>query len=134
MREAEATYCSKCTMRPAVNFIRCRDTGRSLQLCDDCLKREDPIAAEAKNATCQYCGEPRCSGKPDVMADLAGLWRETSWLWLCESCSAEYYSFITERERAIAQRLSFPEQLEQRKKIVALADSHLKELVARRDN
>ena len=136
----ETRLCVKCGIRPATNHICYGGTGRTDDVCDECLLVDDsPVAKftaaltdEAKNARCCYCGGFPCGGGPDTISQITG--GPTQNRWMCMSCSAEYCSFTQRALESITSVLNHADQIARIKEIGADADSHMRAFVARRDN
>ena len=136
MPASSHNLCAKCGIRAASTHVCHGDAGKSVSLCDECLPKEDPLAAafinEARNAKCQYCGGSPCSGGTNPFqhwhrADVAKRW-------MCMPCSTEYYTFIQRRLVNLSENLTQEDQNEMIRCAMDEVDSHLISYVAQRSN
>ncbi len=136
----ESRLCDKCGIRLATNYICHGGTGRSNDLCDECLRADDStvakfaisLADEAKEARCCYCGGFPCGGGPDTLSLITGGTHRNRWM--CMPCSVEYYFFTQHALESITDTLTHEDQITKIKEIGAGVDSHMSAFVARRDN
>jgi hypothetical protein len=134
--ESDQPICNSCSKRPATNYICYGGTGKSAELCDDCINTEDPTSAaftsEAKSAKCVYCGGFPCCGGTDSLSQITG--RPPTNRWMCMSCSAEYYSFMQGAVSGIGAGLTQEEQINLLKEVGTKIEAHMIAFVSRRDN
>lgn len=128
--------CSRCGERPAINYVSYGATGKSLDLCDDCMVAEDSflasLASEAKNARCEYCGGSPCGGGLDSFAQQPGQPMRNKWM--CMTCSSEYYDFILRKLAEISEGLSSAEQIAEMQLVSRSAEIHMRKFVQNRDS
>jgi protein-arginine kinase activator protein McsA len=134
--ESDQAICSSCGKRPATNYICYGGTGKSEELCDDCINTEDPTSAvftsEAKSAKCVYCGGIPCCGGTDTLSQITG--GQFRNRWMCMSCSPEYYAFMQGAFSGIAEGLTQEEQIKLLTEVGAKTEAHMIAFVRRRDN
>lgn len=132
----DPTLCSRCGIRAGTHYICFGGTGKSLDLCDECLPLESPSTAgfieEARNARCEYCGGSPCGGGTDTFGSIFGSPRKNRWR--CISCLTEYSAWILKAFEGLSKDLSAPMQMEEIKRINEEVDAHMKAFVCQRDN
>jgi len=115
--------------------------GKPVDLCDECVRVDESIAAlfaarmadEAKSARCYYCGGFPCGGSPDTFSQITG--GPTQIRWMCMSCLTEYHSYTQNAFESISRDLTRDEQIIARiKEVGAESDAHMAAFVRRRDN
>ena len=130
------TLCSRCSIRPATNHVCFGGSGKSLDLCDECLPLESPSTAgfigEARNARCEYCGGSPCCGGTDLF-DLS-LGPPAKIRWKCLSCSSEFNTFVLAAISKISRDLPHEIQAAEIRSISEEVELHMKAFVRQRDN
>jgi hypothetical protein len=132
----EYPLCDKCGAKPATNHICYGGTGKTSDLCDDCVQTEDPFSAafssQIKNARCQYCSGPVVSGGIDSLGQILG--EPPRMQWMCESCFSEHHSYTLKAFGNVPQNLPYDQQIEHLKKIQTATDAHMQAFVSERGN
>lgn len=132
--------CTQCGIREATNFIHQAIDNEPMQsaaLCNECLPTADPamveFIAEAKKATCRYCGGTPCMGQIDTLSVMTGK-EAPRWLSTCMPCTFEHLNFMRSALSKMPPDLTPSEQMKWIEQITEQAEAHMIDYVKHRDN
>jgi protein-arginine kinase activator protein McsA len=127
--------CERCQEREATCHTTTIVDGvkTSSHLCADCFEESAFLesreaAAATRAAHCRYCGGQPCTGGTDLLAMITG---EPRMMFMCVSCSTEFYRFMQEQAQRIPQGSSRQEQLAAIPALQDEVDRHMKQWVSR---